>query len=66
VKASEMDVIIRKQRQRKVQGKETRFRVRKIPVDPKKISRFLKGHLVDNGSHENSGKALETYLIKPR
>lgn len=45
VKFDEMKAIVRKYQERKVQeGKDTLFRVRKRPVDPKKISRFIKKH----------------------
>lgn len=45
VKQSEMKAIIRIEWKRKTQeGKDTCFRVRKRPVDPKKIKRFTKDH----------------------
>jgi hypothetical protein len=49
VKFDEMEAIVRKYRERKVQeGKDTIFRVRKRPVDPKKISRFIKKHKISD------------------
>jgi hypothetical protein len=40
-----MMAIVRKDRKRKLEeGKETAFVVRKRPVDPRKIARFVKYH----------------------
>jgi len=58
VKHNEMKAIVRIERKRKVQeGKDTCFRVRKRPVDRKKIKRFIKDHpSVD----ESSSKSCES------
>ncbi len=53
VKTKEMGAIVRVQRKRfDEEGKETFFRVRKRPVDPKKITRFIRNHArMSNSAH---------------
>ena len=52
-----MVAIVRIERKRKMEeGKETAFFVRKRPVDPRKISRFIKDHDIPDARSQMSRK----------
>jgi len=57
VKHNEMRAIVRIEKKRKMQeGKDTTFRVRTRPVDPKKIKRFTKDYPnVEESSSQSCG-----------
>jgi hypothetical protein len=52
-----MVAIVRIERKRKVEeGKDTAFSVRKRPVDPKKINRFIRDHDIPDTRSQMSRK----------
>ena len=60
-----MEIIAYKYVKRKLEeGKETQFSVRKRPVDPRKITRFIKEHDIPDGHSHMSRKCFEA--ICPR
>ncbi|KAF4628664.1 hypothetical protein G7Y89_g9490 [Cudoniella acicularis] len=53
IKTEEMEAMIRKQQERALQKKGTAFRVRKRPINPEKINRYIKEHPERPGPHDN-------------
>jgi hypothetical protein len=59
VKDAEMLFIVHKQKKRKLEGKDTKFRVRDRPVEPEKILRTIKRkNILEDGLLSQPGGCL--------
>jgi len=62
VKDSEMVFIINKQKKRKIEGKDTKFRVRGRTVGPEKIARTMKRKNISEDDLSQSSPGASEYL----